>query len=262
MAIEDVREMWTRGDYTIVGDWFAEASRAALTGLELDGRTLLDVACGTGAVALAAARAGAKVTGLDVTPAMLVEARRRAEALRLEVDWREASFDDLADVGRFDVVASSFGIIFAGAQEKAAADLLAACAPGGVVSIVAWRPEGAFGRLPPKIAAMLPPAAQAFDPCRWATAEGLKAIFDGLPATLGALRTAVVGMPFDSADDVVDQMLEHSGPWQMLYEALSAHGAGEVARAALRDHVAGFVRPTADGIILDAAYSVARIRPA
>lgn len=259
--IDQVREMWTRGDYSIVGDWFAAASRAAISDLGLDGRTLLDVACGTGTVALAAARAGAKVTGLDVTPAMLIEARRRARALGVDVDWREGSFDSLAGIGRFDVVASSFGVIFARDPARVAADLLAACAPDGVISIVAWRADGAFGELPPKITEMLPPEAKSFDPCRWATNEGLAEIFAGLPASVDELRVDTISIPFDSVDDAVDQVLRYSGPWQMLYEALSAHGAGPAARAALRAHLASYARPAAGGVRVEASYAVARISP-
>lgn len=259
MAIEDAREMWTRGDYRVVGDWFAEASRAALDGLALAGRRLLDVACGTGAVALAAARAGADVTGLDLTPSMLAEARRRAARQGLSVDWREGRFDDLSGLGRFDVLTSAFGVIFADDARAVAAELAAACAPGGDIALVAWRPGGVFGDLPPKVRAMLPPAAKGFDPTRWATAEGLASIWRGLPVGPPDLRVASVHIPFASVEDAVDQLLRWSGPWQMLYEALSAHGAGEATRAALIEHVAPFARPAPGGVRVEAEYAVARL---
>lgn len=129
MDLEAARALWSRGSYAISGDWFAEASRACLAGLELDGVRLLDVACGTGAVALEAARRGARVVGLDATPAMLEEARRRAGAEVLAVEWREGSFTDLGAFRGFDVVASAFGVIFAEDQAAVAEGLLRAARP-------------------------------------------------------------------------------------------------------------------------------------
>ncbi|MGF1466461.1 MAG: class I SAM-dependent methyltransferase [Sandaracinaceae bacterium] len=257
MSWDDARAMWARGSYAIVGDWFAEASRDCLEGLDLEGRRLLDVACGTGSVAIAAAAAGADVVALDITPSMLTEARRRADALGVAVDWREGSFSDLSAYRGFDAVTSGFGVIFADDPAAVAGELVAACRPGGRIAATAWAPDGAFGRPPQALLDQLPEAA-GISP--WAERDTAAELATSAGAALDAFRRATVTIGFASAADAVNQMLAHSGPWQVIAEALEARGALAAAREAMIGHLGRFARPASGGIALEVDYVVARWR--
>jgi len=110
-GVDPRRELWRSGSYEIVGDWFRTASVAVLDGLSLDGAMLLDVGTGTGAVAIEAARRGARVTAVDLTDELVAIAPRRADDAGVDVDFVVADFDEStrrdAVAGSFDVVASS-----------------------------------------------------------------------------------------------------------------------------------------------------------
>jgi len=112
------------------------------------GETVLDVGCGTGVVAVTAARAGAKVRGLDLTPGLLERARHNAALARVEVDFTEGDVESLpyAD-GTFDVVLSQFGHMFGPRPEVTTAEMLRVLRPGGRIAFSTWPPEHGMGRL-------------------------------------------------------------------------------------------------------------------
>ncbi|MGD9723482.1 MAG: class I SAM-dependent methyltransferase [Pirellulales bacterium] len=112
------------------------------------GQRVLDVGCGTGVVAVTAARRGAHVTGLDLTPALLERARENAQIAGVAVDWHEGDAEDLPfDDGAFDVVLSQFGHIFAPRPEVAVAQMLRVLQPGGTIAFATWPPELFMGRM-------------------------------------------------------------------------------------------------------------------
>ena len=156
------RTMWTAGDYPevarrieSVGEYLAERAGAG-PGIEL-----LDVATGSGNVSIPAASAGAKVTGLDLTPKLLDAQRARAAAAGVEVELVEGDAEELpfAD-GSFDRVTSCFGVMFAPRHDVAAAELVRVARPGGRIVVAAWTPEGLVGRIVPDLGG-LPAAAPA-----------------------------------------------------------------------------------------------------
>ena len=111
------------------------------------GAEVLDVACGTGVAALTAARLGAKVTGLDLTPELIARARENAALMRLEVEWHEGDVEALPfSNARFDVVLSQFGHIFAPRPEVAIGEMLRVLKPGGRIAFTTWPPELLVGR--------------------------------------------------------------------------------------------------------------------
>jgi SAM-dependent methyltransferase len=112
------------------------------------GQSVLDVGCGTGVVAVTAARLGAQVTGVDLTPALLELARENAQIAGVKIDWREGDVENLpfAD-GAFDVVLSRFGHMFAPRPETATAEMLRVLKPGGTVAFATWPPELLAGRM-------------------------------------------------------------------------------------------------------------------
>jgi len=135
------------------------------------GQRVLDVACGTGVVSVTAARLGARVTGLDLTPELLERARENARIAHIEVDWHEGDAEKLpfADAA-FDVVLSEFGHIFAPRPEVAIAEMLRVLKPGGTIAFSTWPPELFVGRvfaLSASYMAPPPPPPGAAPPTLW-----------------------------------------------------------------------------------------------
>lgn len=223
---EGQRAMWSSGDYpdiarTIedVADHLAQAGGAAA------GASVLDVACGNGNVALAAARAGARVVGVDITPALLEDARARAAREGLEVEWVEGDAEALpVGDGAFDAVLSSFGVMFAPRHEIAAGELVRACRPGGRIALAAWTPEGLNGRLFATMGPHLPPPPEGWRP----------PIFWGVPDYVGGLlgphgvevetERRTVGIAAESVEDWVDYLERVLGPVVIAKRLLAPDG--------------------------------------
>ena len=122
------------------------------------GQRVLDVACGTGVVSVTAARLGARVTGLDLTPELLERARENARIAGVEIDWHEGDVEKLPfGDAEFDVVLSEFGHIFAPRPEVAIGEMLRVLKPGGTIAFSTWPPELFVGRMFALTASYLPP---------------------------------------------------------------------------------------------------------
>jgi SAM-dependent methyltransferase len=129
------------------------------------GARVLDVACGTGVVAITAARAGAIVTGLDLTPELLEVARENARIGGMTIDWREGDVEQLPfDDGAFDVVTSQFGHMFAPRPEVALAEMLRVLKPGGTIAFSTWPPEMFVGRIFATLGRYMPPPPPGIAP--------------------------------------------------------------------------------------------------
>jgi SAM-dependent methyltransferase len=132
------------------------------------GQALLDVACGTGVVAITAARAGAKVTGLDLTPELLAQARESAPVANLSIDWKEGDAEALPyGDGAFDVVLSQFGHMFAPRPEVAIKEMLRVLKPGGTIAFATWPPETFVGRGFELSSRYIPPPTASAPPTQW-----------------------------------------------------------------------------------------------
>lgn len=154
MAFEELKErqsrMWGNGPYQNVTDTIADVHEVVLERLQArPGERWLDLACGTGAVAERAARAGARVTGVDLAPALIETARERAVAAGLEIDYRLGDCGDLAEIedGVFDVVSSTCGIMFAPDHAATARELGRVTRPGGRNALANWEADGGVGRM-------------------------------------------------------------------------------------------------------------------
>jgi ubiquinone/menaquinone biosynthesis C-methylase UbiE len=152
------------------------------------GQRVLDVAAGSGNVALAAARRGCEVVAVDASPPLLERARIRTMAERLRVTFKEAGADDLPfEDASFDVVLSAFGVTLADDPFGASRGLLRVCKPGGKIGLCAWKPDGFFGQVMrlahAKLAAEKLPALK-----QWGTREGLRALFGRNVRSLSVLR--------------------------------------------------------------------------
>src|SRR5688572_13034656 len=132
------------------------------------GQRVLDVGCGTGVVALAAARIGAKVTGLDLTPELIEHARENAAIAGAEVEWLQGDVEALPfPDASFDVVLSQFGHMFAPRAEVATREMLRVLKPGGRIAFSTWPPEAVTGRVFALVGKHLPPPPGATPPPAW-----------------------------------------------------------------------------------------------
>ena len=170
---------WASGDYHMIGTQIQIVSELLIEALDVHStERVLDVATGSGNAALAAARRGCPVVGVDYVPALLDRARRRAEAEGLEAEFIEGDAEALpfAD-GSFDVVSSVFGAMFAPNQEQTASELVRVCRSGGRIGIVAHTPDGFIGQLFKTNAKHVAPPAGLRSPLQWGTEERLRELF-------------------------------------------------------------------------------------
>jgi SAM-dependent methyltransferase len=129
------------------------------------GQRVLDVACGTGVVAITAARKGARATGLDLTPELLTRARENAAIAGVDVDFHEGDVEHLPfDNGEFDVVTSQYGHMFAPRPDVAIAEMLRVLKPGGTIAFSTWPPELFIGRMFALVASYMPPPPPGVSP--------------------------------------------------------------------------------------------------
>ncbi len=170
---------WSSGDYAIVGTTLQIVGESLCEALDLRaGSKVLDVAAGNGNATLAAARRWCDVTSTDYVPALLERGRERAAAERLKVDFREADAENLpfADAS-FDVVLSTFGVMFTADQDRAASELLRVCRSGGKIGLANWTPEGFIGQLFKTLGKHVAPAAGVKSPALWGTRGRLAEMF-------------------------------------------------------------------------------------
>jgi SAM-dependent methyltransferase len=149
---------------------FTTAAAARLVGHAgvAEGARLLDVGCGTGVVAITAARRGARVTGVDLTPQLLNRARENAVVARVEVEWREADVEELPfGDEQFDIVLSQFAHMFAPRPEVALGEMLRTLKRGGTIAFSTWPPELLVGRTMALGFRYLPPPPGFASPLLW-----------------------------------------------------------------------------------------------
>jgi ubiquinone/menaquinone biosynthesis C-methylase UbiE len=179
---------WSSGDYAVVGTTLQIVGEELCEALDLRaGQSVLDVAAGNGNASLAAARRWCDVTATDYVPALLERARERAEAERLGIEFREADAEALPFSNEsFDVVVSTFGIMFTPDQERAARELARVTKRGGKIGLANWTPEGFIGQLFKIIGKHLPPPAGAKSPALWGTRARLAELFEPHAASIEA----------------------------------------------------------------------------
>lgn len=223
-----LKKTWMAGDYDRFSRYMERSVRDFHERLNIPpGSKVLDVACGSGQFALMAAREGADVTGVDIAANSIVKARIRASAERLPARFEEADAESLPfEDGRFDVVASVIGAMFAPRPEAVAQELLRVCAPGGTIAMANWTAEGFVGQMFKTISKFIAPNGMP-SPVMW----GNEAIVrERLGAGLSDLKLTrrhyVFDYPF-GVHEVVDFFAEYYGPTRTAFAALDAK---EVAR--------------------------------
>jgi SAM-dependent methyltransferase len=223
------QKVWSSGDYGKIA-WITVPLAETLVeaaGLR-PGARVLDVATGTGHVAIAAARRFCEVTGIDYVPALVESAKRRAAAEDLDIDFREADAENLPfPDDSFDYVFSAIGVMFTADHQRAVDELVRVCRPGGRIAIASWTPSGFIGQLLKTVSRHAPPPPGALPPTRWGDDETVREL---LGDRVVSLTTSTVTQRFPSAEYFADFFLTHYGPTHAAAARLD-----EVARRAFRE---------------------------
>lgn len=214
---------WASGDYSVIGATLPIVAECLCEAVDLRaGERVLDVAAGTGNAAIAAARRWCEAVATDYVPALLERGRERAAAERLTVDFREGDAEclPLPDAS-FDVVLSTFGVMFAPDHSRTARELLRVCRPGGRIGLANWTPEGFIGQLFKTVGRHVPPPAGVKSPALWGTEEWLREIFGDQIAALEATRKHFV-FRYRSAQHWLETFRTYYGPTLKAFAALPA----------------------------------------
>jgi ubiquinone/menaquinone biosynthesis C-methylase UbiE len=212
---------WSSGDYAIIGTTLQIVGEVLCEALDLRaGQKVLDVAAGNGNVTLAAARRWCEVVSTDYVPALLERGRERAAAERLAIEFRQADAEALPFVdASFDVVVSTFGVMFTPNQDKAATELLRVCKPGGKIGLANWTPEGFIGQLFKTIGKHMPPPAGVKSPALWGTGARITELF-GAQASSIQLEQRNFVFRYRSAQHWLDVFKSYYGPLLKTFGAL------------------------------------------
>ena len=222
---------WASGDFAVVGTTLQIVGEMLAEAVDIrSGERVLDVAAGNGNATLAAARRFAEVTSTDYVPALLDKGRRRAEAEGLAVQFQVADAEALPfDDHSFDVVLSTYGVMFAPNQAQAAREMLRVVRPGGRIGLANWTPDGLIGRLFKIVGAHVPPPAGLSSPALWGTEAHLVSLFGPKARDLQVQRKM---FPFRylSAEHFVQVFRDLYGPTHKAFAALDAAGQASLER--------------------------------
>jgi SAM-dependent methyltransferase len=246
--------MWASGDFAvigatlqIVGERLNEAADVRAT------HRVLDVAAGSGNASIAAARRFASVTSTDYVPALLERGRRRADAegfTNVTFELADAEALPYAD-GSFDVVLSTFGVMFAPDHQRAAAELWRVCAPGGRVGLANWTPDGFLGKLLRLVAGYVPPPAGLPSPLLWGTESHVRALFPAAGRIEHTVRT--FAFRYRSPEHWVDMFRRYYGPTHTAFLSLDP-----VRQAALESDLVALLQSEdaggGDGLVVHGEY--------
>ena len=245
---------WATGDFHEIGRQVVAVSDALCQAVDPHaGQRVLDVACGSGNAALAAARRYCDVSGIDYVPALVGRAKTRASAEGIRVDFRvgDAQALPFADAS-FDIVLSVFGVMFAPDQEKAASELLRVCGPGGRVGLCSWMPTDFGGEFFAIHARYAPPPRGVKPPVRWGTHAGLIELFgDGIHAIKSERRT--VFQYYRSVDHAIDLFRTYFGPTKRAFQMVDATGQASL-RKDLEALFSRYNRAIDGTLVLEAGY--------
>lgn len=225
-----LRATWIAGDFGQIAKFLSAEAEKFTNDLGLKpGMKVLDVACGTGNLALPAARAGAAVTGVDIAPNSLEQARERAAAEGLDIKFDEGDAEALPyEDASFDAVVTMYGAMFAPRPDLVAAELKRVCKPGGFIAMGNWTPTGFVGQMFKAAAAYVPPPPGMTSPVLWGRDDVVRERFGDVSNVETKLRIVNFAFPFSPAE-VVEHFRVYYGPTNKAFAALD-----EEKQAALR----------------------------
>jgi ubiquinone/menaquinone biosynthesis C-methylase UbiE len=219
-----MRGTWMAGDFGQIARYSAKTAEAFVDRLQIQpGALVLDVACGTGNLAIPAARKGAQVWGIDIAPNLLEQARERAAAEGLQASFEEGDAEQLPYPGaHFDVVMSMFGAMFAPRPDRVAAELARVCRPGAIIAMANWVPDGFVARQFAIGNRYLPPPEGVPAPILWGDEQVVR---QRLGEYASQIRTARQTLDFEypfSPADVVRFFRQYFGPTHVAFSRLAA----------------------------------------
>jgi SAM-dependent methyltransferase len=228
-AVKEVQQkIWSEGDFSMVGGLITIVGEKLSEAVEiLPDERVLDVACGSGNTTIPAARhAWGNTVGLDYVPELLERGRERAAAERVDVEWVEGDAENLPfEDASFDVVLSSFGVMFAPNHQRAADELLRVCKPGGRIGLASWVPEGFIGQMFATVVKHAPPPPGVQPPILWGTEDHLRELFGDGISELSSDRVKV-GFGFRSFDHWLEFNRTYFGPTKVAFERIGEEGEG------------------------------------
>lgn len=233
---QKARATWSAGNWDDFSNRIASVGTNVLDRIGVkQGDVLLDVGTGSGGtIAVPAALRGATVTGSDVTPELFEHARRRASEAGVEIEWIEADAQDLPfGDASYDVVTSTFGAMFAPDHQRAAAELVRVCRPGGTIAMTTWVTDGFVGEMFKLNGRYMPPPPPGMGtPPQWGSADHVNEMFEAAGVTPDISRESIT-FEFKSVEDAVDAysdfgpmvvaraMLEPQGKWDEFIDAFA-----------------------------------------
>jgi ubiquinone/menaquinone biosynthesis C-methylase UbiE len=225
------RTAWSSGDYAIVGTTLQIVGEELCEALDVRaGQKVLDVAAGNGNVSLAAARRWCEVVASDYVPELLERARERAAAERLDIAFREADAEALPFPSEsFDVVVSTFGVMFTPDQEMAASEMLRVVKSGGKIGLANWTPEGFIGQVFKSIGRHLPPPPGARSPALWGTRARITELFGLHAASITTAQRQFV-FRYRSPAHWLEVFRNYYGPLLKAFGALEPASRAELER--------------------------------
>lgn len=244
---------WSSGNYAVVGTTLQIVGESLCEAIDLRStERVLDVAAGNGNATLAAARRFADVTSTDYVGSLLKSGCERAEAEHLEVSFREADAEHLPFAsGTFDVVLSTFGVMFAPNQQQAASEMLRVCRPGGRIGLANWTPDGFIGRLFKLIGTYVPPAPGLKSPALWGDRAHLQSLF-GASATVWAEERSFA-FRYRSPKHWIETFRTYYGPMLKAFAAIEP-AAREALETDLHTLLAEFNVASDDDLVVPSKY--------
>jgi SAM-dependent methyltransferase len=250
-----LRATWIAGDFGQIARFYTDQAEDFIKRLELKpGMKVLDVACGTGNLALPAARTGATVTGVDIAPNLVEQARENARREGLNVQFDEGDAEALPyDDASFDAVVTMFGAMFAPRPDLVAAELKRVCRPGGFIAMANWTPGGFIGRMFKTTAKHFPLPPGMASPVLWGVEETVRErLGEGISKVETKLQNIRWVFPF-SPTDVVEHFRLYYGPTQKAFGALDENAQGAL-RKDLEELWAANNQATDGTTVVDAEY--------
>jgi SAM-dependent methyltransferase len=245
--------MWASGDFAVIGTTLQIVGELLCEAVDVGGgEHVLDVAAGNGNATLAAARRFAHVTSTDYVASLLDAGRRRAEAEGLQVAFEVADAEALPyPDASFDVILSTFGVMFAPDHAKSSRELLRVCRPGGRIGLASWTAEGFVGGMFRVVGKHVPPPAGVKSPLLWGDGKQLQTLFAGAAAIEHTVRE--FAFRYESPAHFVDIFRTFYGPVHKAFGALDAAGQAAL-EADLLTLLRASARKSAAGLVVPAEY--------
>jgi ubiquinone/menaquinone biosynthesis C-methylase UbiE len=248
------QKTWSTGDYAVVGTTLQIVGEELCEALDIRSHHyVLDVAAGNGNASLAAARRWCNVVATDYVPELLERARERADADGLKIGILEGDAEALPlPNGEFDIVVSTFGVMFTPDQDRAAAEMARVCKRGGKIGLANWTPDGFIGQLFRTIGRHVAPAAGIRSPALWGTRERLTELFAPHARSIDAVERNFV-FRYRSPEHWLEVFKTYYGPVLRTFATL-APAARDALEQDLMSLVARFNRSGDSSMVVPSEY--------